>query len=49
MNSEEMERFGGGATLPSEVKLAKNKSLHIFEEVNKRHRAFRGSLTEGKP
>ena len=35
MNSEEMERFGEGATLPSEVKLAKSKSLYNFEVVNK--------------
>ena len=36
VNSEEMERLGGGATLPSEVKSAKSKSLYIFEVVNKR-------------
>ena len=35
MNSDEMERFGGGATLRSEVN-AKSKSLYIFEVVNKR-------------
>ena len=36
VNSEEMERFGGGATLPSEVKLAKSKSLYFFEVVIKK-------------
>ena len=35
VKSEKMERFGGGATLPSEVKLAKSKKLYIFEVVNK--------------
>ena len=36
LNSEEMERFSEGATLPSEVNLAKSKILYIFEVVNKK-------------
>ena len=37
VNSAEIERFGGGATLPSEVKFAKSKSLYNFEVVNKKN------------